>query len=393
MKKFLAFLLLMTMLLGTASCGAENTVETDGSDTTVENTDSNTEASVSDDSTENVTESADSDVDTDESAAEDTDASESDLPKNDEALDDNGYFRGVKASEIVDLPDYKGIDVDRSVITAAEEDVQYQIDMALNTYGYVEYEQITDRAVVDGDMVNIDYVGSVDGVEFAGGNTGGMGTNVTVGVTSYIDDFLEQLIGHMPGETFNVEVTFPEDYGNEEVNGKDAVFVTTINYICGDALETELTDEIAMQLGYDSAAALVTSVEDWLIERQRSTFIYGLISQAVCEEIPQSVEDYLVSGDLASIESEAALYGITLEDYLMMYGYESKDAYIKEVTTMWLAFQAIAELEGLTVTDEMLAEQCTEEEIETYGEAYLKQYLLNNVVVPDFIMNNAVVVD
>lgn len=92
---------------------------------------------------------------------------------------------------------------------------------------YPDTVQVKDREVKDGDSVNIDYVGSIDGEEFDGGNTNGEGTTVTIGQTEYIDDFLEQLIGHKPGETFDVNVTFPEDYGQEALNGKDAVFKTT----------------------------------------------------------------------------------------------------------------------------------------------------------------------
>ena len=89
----------------------------------------------------------------------------------------------------------------------------------------------TSLKVQDGDTVNIDYVGTVDGVEFAGGNTNGSGTNLTIGSGSYIDDFEEQLIGAHPGDTVEVNVTFPEAYGNEELNGKDAVFEVVINGI------------------------------------------------------------------------------------------------------------------------------------------------------------------
>lgn len=89
----------------------------------------------------------------------------------------------------------------------------------------------TSLTVEDGDTVNIDYVGTVDGVEFSGGNTQGMGTDLTIGSGSYIDDFEEQLIGHKVGETVTVEVTFPENYGNEDLNGKDAVFEVVINGI------------------------------------------------------------------------------------------------------------------------------------------------------------------
>ena len=91
-------------------------------------------------------------------------------------------------------------------------------------YDFATTAQVTDRAVEQGDMVNIDYVGSVDGVEFDGGSTGGAGTSVMAGATNYIDDFLTQIIGHMPGETIDVNVTFPEVYHSADLAGKEAVF-------------------------------------------------------------------------------------------------------------------------------------------------------------------------
>lgn len=85
--------------------------------------------------------------------------------------------------------------------------------------------------VEDGDTVNIDYVGSIDGVEFEGGNTQGYGADLIIGSHSYIDDFEEQLIGAHPGDVVDVVVTFPENYGAAELDGKEAVFVTTVNGI------------------------------------------------------------------------------------------------------------------------------------------------------------------
>ncbi len=85
--------------------------------------------------------------------------------------------------------------------------------------------------IENGDTVNIDYVGTVDGVEFDGGSTNGAGADLTIGSGRYIDDFEEQLIGSHPGDTVEVNVTFPEDYGNEELSGKDAVFEVVINGI------------------------------------------------------------------------------------------------------------------------------------------------------------------
>lgn len=93
------------------------------------------------------------------------------------------------------------------------------------------YSTDTALTVEDGDTVNIDYVGTVDGEEFSGGNTNGAGTDLVIGSGSYIDDFEEQLIGAHPGDTLVVTVTFPEDYGVEELNGKEAIFTVTINGI------------------------------------------------------------------------------------------------------------------------------------------------------------------
>lgn len=83
--------------------------------------------------------------------------------------------------------------------------------------------------VQDGDTVNIDYVGTIDGEEFDGGSTDGQGTDLTLGSGAYIDGFEEGIVGHTVGETFDVNVTFPEDYGVDSLNGKDATFSVTIN--------------------------------------------------------------------------------------------------------------------------------------------------------------------
>ena len=93
------------------------------------------------------------------------------------------------------------------------------------------YQTDPSLTVENGDTVNIDYVGSIDGVEFSGGNTQGMGTDLVIGSGSYIDDFEEQLIGAHPGDNVTVTVTFPEDYGKEDLNGKEAVFEVTVNGI------------------------------------------------------------------------------------------------------------------------------------------------------------------
>ena len=94
------------------------------------------------------------------------------------------------------------------------------------------YSTDASLTVEDGDTVNIDYVGSVDGVEFKGGSTQGQGTDLVIGSGSYIDDFEDQLIGAHPGDEVDVYATFPDPYNNNpDLSGKEALFEVTINGI------------------------------------------------------------------------------------------------------------------------------------------------------------------
>ena len=130
------------------------------------------------------------------------------------SLAETGMFKDIDFTSIVNLPDYNSFQFAKESLEVAEEDINAEIDAILAEFQQaVEFKEGT---VEDGDTLNIDYVGSIDGVEFEGGSTDGEGTEVTIGVTNYIDDFLQQLIGHKVGENFDIEVTFPENYGVEE---------------------------------------------------------------------------------------------------------------------------------------------------------------------------------
>ena len=93
------------------------------------------------------------------------------------------------------------------------------------------YSTDTSLTVKDGDTVNIDYVGKIDGTAFDGGSTNGKGTDLEIGSGSYIDDFEDQLVGAHPGDKVEVTVTFPDDYQAADLAGKEAVFDVTVNGI------------------------------------------------------------------------------------------------------------------------------------------------------------------
>ena len=315
-----------------------------------------------------------------------------------DGLDANGFFKDIKASDIVSLPEYKGVVLPAEVLVADDADIQEQIDQILAEYE--TFEKITDDAVKNGDTVNIDYVGSMDGVEFEGGSTGGFGTDVTIGVTNYIDDFLDQLIGHMPGDRFDVNVTFPDSYpNNPDLAGKDAVFDVTINYIKGTAIKAELTDEIAGEYGFDTVDDLKADIAAWLVNQQKSDFFTEIVYQStVKKDIPQQVMDFVIRADLIEYKNYADRFGVTIDEFMKSYvGYDSVAAYIDTNYTNFeqsalycLAVQAIAEKEGITASDMDVSDAGLSDYVESYGMPYLKQYVLQTIKVPGFVTDNSV---
>lgn len=143
-----------------------------------------------------------------------------------QGLNDDGTLKGDDGAYVT-LCDYSSIEIPESEISVEDSEVDTEVDSLMTNFQ--TENQVKDRAVKDGDVVNIDYVGTVDGKEFDGGSAEGY--NLTIGSGSFIDDFEDQLIGHKPGDEVKVEVTFPDDYSSEDLAGKDAVFDTTINYI------------------------------------------------------------------------------------------------------------------------------------------------------------------
>lgn len=314
-------------------------------------------------------------------------------------LDENGFFKGVRALDFVTLPEYKGIEITANMVEPSEEDIQVQIDELLTSYN--TYVPITDSniKIKDGDTVNIDYVGYIDGVAFSGGSTGGFGTDVTIGVTQYIDDFLEQLIGHAPGEKFDIEVTFPENYDNAELNGKDAVFSITVNHIHGDVVKAELTDKIARDYGFNSVEALIADIGDWLVYCERYYFFVDLLEKAVVSTIPSTALEFVIALDVIELDYKASTYGISIEDYLLLYyscdsieAYVEKNAqYYVEEASLYLAAQAIAEAENITVSDAQIEAAGYTQYIAEMGKPYVKQYLLFDEVIPAFIAEHGIV--
>jgi trigger factor len=324
-----------------------------------------------------------------------------------DGIDENGFWKDVKALDNVELCIYEGISIPNDIQDISDQEIQLNINDILAYFASVNH--ITDRAVKDGDTVNIDYVGSIDGVEFEMGSTNGLGTDVTIGVTKYINDFLEQLIGHTPGETFNVEVTFPNDYGREELNGKDAVFSVTINHIV-ETIVPELTDDFVKEnLSQEYGWNTVKEMKDEIESDLRSSAIYYYVQQYIVENstvksIPDSILKYQQNSMIQYYKNYADAYGIDFNEFLSAsMGVSNTDELIEmfhddneKAAAFYLVTQAIAEDSGISVTNDDVAAYFkemgmddTSELQKTYGMPYLKLITLNQKVM-DYIEDKVI---
>ena len=287
----------------------------------------------------------------------------------------DGRIENADMKTALTLADYKNISVPEDEVAATQEEVEEEINSMLESYK--ELKTDADLTIADGDEVNIDYVGTVDGVEFEGGNSGGAGYDVTIGSGSLVDDFEQQLIGHKPGEELTVEVTFPEDY-NEEMAGKDASFAVTVN---GINKTPELTDDFVAENLADTEE--VSTVAEYRAK------VEGDFRK---EHLRDYLTDYVVEN--STVNTYPSKY-IKATKSILKYGdnntgseIEDEIAYEKELTGRAeeqakeaMVYQAIFEDAGLSFDiDTFFAEQTEEmgEEYvdsikEMYGEAFIAQ--------------------
>jgi trigger factor len=182
----------------------------------------------------------------------------------------------------VELMDFKGLKLDRPVVEISDEDVEKELQGVFRqNRGYEPKPD--DGVVAEGDNLGLSFVGKVDGKTFPGGSSDH--AHLVVGSGQFIPGFEEQLVGMKKGETREVNVTFPDDYQNEELRGKKAVFEVNILHI--DApMAGELNDEFAKRLGLDDLSALRTAV------REQMTAALGTMSrQAMKRQILDALDD------------------------------------------------------------------------------------------------------
>lgn len=311
-------------------------------------------------------------------------------------LDENGYWSGVKALDHVKLPeDVAAIPVPKAEVQPTSEEIQAEIDNLLSMNAATT--QVTNRAAANGDTVNIDYTGTVNGVAFNGGAAAGY--DLTLGSGSFIDGFEDQVVGHTPGETFDVKVTFPDGYGDTTdaegntmtLSNQKAVFSVTLNYISETVLPTLNDEWVDASFGATDDIHTVADLEalcsELLTDANIKDYVMDyLMKNSEFKALPEVITDYQVNQCLNYYNTMAKYYGYGLEDFVKeTAGYEnadallaSMDANLERYSQEALLYQAVAESLSVTPTQEQLDRYSSYNEV--YGENYCRMVALMDAV-------------
>ncbi|MGO5082801.1 trigger factor [Oliverpabstia intestinalis] len=349
----------------------------------------------------------DKDTKTEETAKTD-DAEETESDNTEDTSEDTPttaeLMAGIDVEKCVTLGDYKGVTVEKTIQSVTDEDVQNEIDNALANYP-VE----VDQAAKEGDTVNIDYVGKIDGEEFDGGSD--QGADLKLGSGKFIDGFEDGLIGARKGETRTLNLTFPEDY-TQDLAGKAVEFTVTVNAVkepLSEPTDQWVADNIE---GYDNLADYKAGIRSEQEESNEQTaenqVRYAAWTQVIdnctINEYPETLVEVGKKLYEQQVETYAKYAGMELDAYIESSGltqeeYQSNmEEYGKNVAAQALVCQAICDKEGFAIGDDdyqkalqdMLTEYgCTEDElIQTYGQDNVEQSIMLNRV-SNLILENA----
>ena len=263
----------------------------------------------------------------------------------------------------VSIEGYKGILAEKKVARVTAKEIDAEVESARKRNARVV--DVTDRVAAMGDIANIDYLGTVDGVAFDGGK--GEGHDLTLGSGAFIPGFEEQIVGKSVGEEFDVNVTFPEDYHAKELAGKAAVFATKLNALKVEELPA-LDDEFAKDVSeFDTLDEYKADVKARLAKRNEQkaeSEVENAIAEALIEklvaEIPEPMFVAETENYVRDYDSRLRQNGLDLSTYFKYTGLtlealrEQMRPQAEKQVKIRLALEKIAELESITVSLEEL---------------------------------------
>lgn len=273
----------------------------------------------------------------------------------------------------VELGEYAGLTVTKEAKTVNEDDVDAEVKRMQDRNGRLLTRE---GAAENGDTVDIDFEGFVDGKAFEGGKAEHY--SLVLGSGSFIPGFEDQVVGHSAGEEFDVNVKFPEEYGAAELAGKDATFKIKLHEVKYKELPT-LDDDFAKDVSeYDTLDELKDSIRNNIktnLDKQAEQKVENdLMDQVIANmkaDIPDAMVDSRIDELVQDFEYRISQQGLKLADYLKYMGMniEQFRAQFKEQADkqvkMRLAMEAIVAKEGITASDEEF-----EEEVKRIADAY-----------------------
>lgn len=281
----------------------------------------------------------------------------------------------------ITLGNYKGLTLTAVREEVTDADIDAELDALRQQYPAV----VEGRAAKEGDVANIDYVGTKDGVAFDGGTASGY--NLSLGNGGFIDGFEDGVVGMMPGEEKDLNLTFPEEYHSAELAGQDVVFHVTLNQLMSPE-ETAVDDDLAKRaLGDDSAvledlraqvsASLESQAEANYFNAAGNELLTQVINDSQITADPDAV-DQMHQQLLTTYTAYASQYGLELADFLSLFlgtDEEGLKANAETLVKQEMVLDEIIAAEGLSATDEqkdLLAQMNyftdADEMIATYGE-------------------------
>ena len=318
------------------------------------------------------------------------------------------FIATVETKPEVELGKYKGIEIKKIEYNTTDKDIEHELGhMAERNSRLVSIE---DRPVEKGDITTIDFVGSIDGVEFEGGKA--ENHELEIGSNTFIPGFEDQIIGMRIDEEKDIKVKFPEDYFSKDLARKDAVFKVTLHEIKKKELP-KIDDEFAKDVSeFDTLEELKNSIKEKLDTENTEKAKYETEEEAikvVCDntklDIPNGMIELEIDNMVKDMENRLSYQGLNLNQYLQIMGKtekEIRDSFKEQAERnikSRLVLEAIVKAEKIEVTPEEvddkikeMAKQYGRKEDELLANEQLKEYIEGNLKTEkaiDFIVKNA----
>lgn len=285
---------------------------------------------------------------------------------------------GEISNDYITISQYKGVEAEAGDTTeVTDEDVDTQIDSTRQMYAELEN---VDRPAENGDTVTIDYVGTLNGEAFEGGSSEDY--QLELGSGTFIDGFEDGIVGHSAGETFDLNLTFPDDYGSTDLAGKDVVFTVTLKTVSISNVP-ELNDEFVQSVSEDSSTVeeyrkeVRRMLEDNYAESAQLTLTENAWSAVMdnteVKQYPDGAVDEMKNTIREQYQNMADSYGMEFADFLSSYMGMDEDTFEEQLQTAAenqvkqdLIVDLIIDEENLDVSDAAL-EEIYNQYVEDYG--------------------------